>query len=48
MTKEEYLQKFNNGVIGICEICHYFNDCAKKGKLKENGCANHSNYDEED
>lgn len=47
MTKEEYTRKFSNGVIGLCEICHYFNQCAKKGTLKENGCDNHSNYKED-
>ena len=43
---EEYLRKFNN-TIGICEVCSYFNECAKESKLKENGCNNHSNYNEE-
>ena len=38
MTQEEYIKRFYSSEIGMCEICIYFRDCAKKGILKKNGC----------
>ncbi len=48
MTKEEYF-KAQGSVIGLCELCIHFDQCAKEETLEKDACKDHSYifYDEE-